>query len=65
MWDNRCVLHRARPYNFSEIRILRHTRVAGDPNTELVKTGRDERASDFKPSTSNRPDSAQLNKTSF
>lgn len=65
MWDNRCVLHRARPYNFSEIRILRHTRVAGNPNTELVKTGRDERASDFKPSTSNRPDSAQLNKTSF
>ena len=65
MWDNRCVLHRARPYNFSEIRILRHTRVAGDPNTELVKTGRAERASDFKPSTSNRPDSAQSNKTSF
>ncbi|SVD65016.1 uncharacterized protein METZ01_LOCUS417870 [marine metagenome] len=65
MWDNRCVLHRARPYNFSEIRILRHTRVAGDPKTELVKTGRDERASDFKPSTSNRTDSAQSNKTSF
>ena len=65
MWDNRCVLHRARPYDFSEIRILRHTRVAGDPKTELVKTGRDERASDFKPSNSNRPDSVQLNKTSF
>ena len=65
MWDNRCVLHRARPYNFSEIRILRHTRVAGDPKTELVKTGRDERASDFKPSTSSRPDSALSNKTSF
>ncbi len=65
MWDNRCVLHRARPYDFSEIRVLRHTRVAGDPKSELVTTGRDERASDFKPSTSNRPDLPQLNKTSF
>ena len=65
MWDNRCVLHRARPYDFSETRILRHTRVAGDPKTELVETGRDERAGDFKPSTSNRPESAQLESTSF
>ena len=65
MWDNRCVLHRARPYDFSEIRVLRHTRVAGDPKSELVTTGRDERASDFRPSTSNRPDLPQLNKTSF
>ena len=65
MWDNRCVLHRARVYDFSETRILRHTRVAGDPKTELVETGRDERASDFKPSTSNRPDSTQLESTSF
>ena len=65
MWDNRCVLHRARPYDFSEARILRHTRIAGDPKTELVETGQDERASDFKPSTSNRPDSVQLESTSF
>ena len=65
MWDNRCVLHRARPYDFSEIRVLRHTRVAGDPKSELVTTGRDERASDFRPSTSNRSDLPQLNKTSF
>ncbi len=67
MWDNRCVLHRARPYDFSKVRILRHTRVAGDPRTELVETGRDDRAKDFKPSSSNRPepDSAQLNSTSF
>ncbi|HIC72020.1 MAG TPA: TauD/TfdA family dioxygenase [Alphaproteobacteria bacterium] len=65
MWDNRCVLHRARPYDSSEIRVLRHTRVAGDPKSELVTTGRDERASDFRPSTSNRPDLPQLNKTSF
>jgi len=65
MWDNRCVLHRARPYDFSEIRILRHTRVAGDPRTELVETERDDRAKDFKPSSSNLPDSVQLNSTSF
>jgi len=30
IWDNRCVLHRARPYDMSEIRVMRHTRVAGE-----------------------------------
>lgn len=34
VWDNRCVLHRARPYDHTEARSLRHTRVAGDPATE-------------------------------
>jgi len=34
MWDNRCVLHRARPYDYSQPRIMRHVRVAGDPNSE-------------------------------
>ena len=56
MWDNRCVLHRAMPYNYDEIRTLRHTRVAGDPNTELVATGKDDKAKDFIPSNSNAPD---------
>jgi alpha-ketoglutarate-dependent taurine dioxygenase len=54
IWDNRCVLHRARPYNYSEVRVMRHTRVAGDPATELAPTHRDERASAYEPSTSNR-----------
>ena len=54
IWDNRCVLHRARPYDYGEIRILRHTRVAGDPTAELADTGPDERAAAFEPSTSNR-----------
>lgn len=54
MWDNRCILHRACPYDHSEIRIMRHTRVAGDPASELVETGRDELADDFQPSASNR-----------
>ena len=34
MWDNRCVLHRARPYDYSQPRTMRHVRVAGDPRSE-------------------------------
>jgi alpha-ketoglutarate-dependent taurine dioxygenase len=34
IWDNRCVLHRARPYDPSVARVLHHTRIAGDPATE-------------------------------
>ena len=36
IWDNRCVLHRARPWDFSEPRMMFHTRVEGDPATELA-----------------------------
>ncbi len=54
IWDNRCVLHRACPYDYGEVRVMRHTRVAGDPASELAATGRDERASGFEPSASNR-----------
>jgi alpha-ketoglutarate-dependent taurine dioxygenase len=54
IWDNRCVLHRARPYDYGEARVMRHTRVAGDPASELVTTGPDERANGFEPSASNR-----------
>ena len=36
IWDNRCVLHRARPYDPTEVRAMRHTRIAGDPATELA-----------------------------
>jgi alpha-ketoglutarate-dependent taurine dioxygenase len=49
MWDNRCVLHRACPYDYSEPRVMRHVRVAGEPETELVPTTRDERADGFEP----------------
>ncbi len=38
IWDNRAVLHRARPYDRTEPRVLVHTRVAGDPRTELAPT---------------------------
>jgi alpha-ketoglutarate-dependent taurine dioxygenase len=34
MWDNRCVLHRARPYDYNQPRVMRHVRVTGDPATE-------------------------------
>lgn len=33
-WDQRCVLHRARPYDPTEPRKVRTTRVAGDPRSE-------------------------------
>ncbi|MBW2417436.1 MAG: TauD/TfdA family dioxygenase [Deltaproteobacteria bacterium] len=37
VWDNRCLLHRARPYDHhAEVRIMRHTRVAGDPASEMA-----------------------------
>jgi alpha-ketoglutarate-dependent taurine dioxygenase len=38
VWDNRCVLHRARPYDRSEPRSMHHTRVSGDPASELAPT---------------------------
>jgi len=52
IWDNRCALHAAQPYNYDEPRVMRHTRVAGDPASELVTIGRDERAADFIPAAS-------------
>jgi alpha-ketoglutarate-dependent taurine dioxygenase len=34
VWDNRCVLHRACEWDLNEPRVMRHTRIAGDPATE-------------------------------
>ena len=36
IWDNRCVLHRARPWDHAEARVMHHTRIAGDPATEAA-----------------------------
>ena len=36
LWDNRRLLHRARPYDYSQARVLTGTRVAGDPATEFA-----------------------------
>lgn len=34
VWDNRCLLHRARPFDPAQPRVMHHTRIAGDPATE-------------------------------
>ena len=36
VWDNRRMLHRARPYPAQMPRRMRHVRVSGDPRTELA-----------------------------
>ncbi len=36
IWDNRALLHRACPYDYSQPRVLLGTRVAGDPQSELA-----------------------------
>ncbi|MFI5316417.1 MAG: TauD/TfdA dioxygenase family protein [Myxococcota bacterium] len=36
IWDNRCVLHRARPWDHGEARVMHHTRIAGDPASEAA-----------------------------
>ena len=53
IWDNRCVLHRACPYDVSEPRVLQATRISGDPKSEFAETGADDLASDFEPSKTN------------
>jgi alpha-ketoglutarate-dependent taurine dioxygenase len=53
VWDNRCLMHRARPYDPGCARNLRGTRISGDPETELAPTFSDERADAYKPSDSN------------
>ena len=34
VWDNRCLLHRARAWDMSEPRVMYHSRIAGDPANE-------------------------------
>ena len=34
IWDNRCVLHRARPFDPAQPRVMHHTRIAGELATE-------------------------------
>ena len=49
IWDNRRVLHRVAPYDYSQPRVMRHTRVAGDPASELAGTLPDIRATTYEP----------------
>ena len=39
IWDNRCVLHRALAFDHSQPRVMKHTRISGDPASELVSVG--------------------------
>ena len=34
IWDNRCLLHRAMPWDMTQPRVMWHTRLAGDPASE-------------------------------
>ena len=36
VWDNRRLMHRATPFDMTEPRRMWHTRIAGDPDTELA-----------------------------
>ena len=39
LWDNRCLLHRACPWDMREPRVMFHARIAGDARTESVASG--------------------------
>ena len=53
VWDNRCLMHRARPYDANFPRVLRGTRISGDKATELAPTFADNKAVGFQASESN------------
>ena len=53
VWDNRCMMHRARPYDLNAPRVLRASRISGAEVSELAPTFADARASAYRPSTSN------------
>jgi len=36
VWDNRCLLHRATPWDMTEPRVMWHSRIAGDPVSEAA-----------------------------
>ena len=38
VWDNRCLLHRACPWDMTEPRVMYHSRIGGDPLTESAAT---------------------------
>jgi len=39
LWDNRCLMHRAYPWDFAEAREMWLARIAGNPQTESGSTG--------------------------
>ena len=40
VWDNRCLLHRACPYDYRQERVMAHTRIKGDIETESALNAR-------------------------
>jgi len=38
IWDNRCLLHRACPWDMTEPRVMYHSRIGGDPASEAAET---------------------------
>jgi alpha-ketoglutarate-dependent taurine dioxygenase len=38
VWDNRCLMHQATPWDMSEPRVMWHSRIAGDPVSEAALT---------------------------
>ncbi|MCC5886966.1 MAG: TauD/TfdA family dioxygenase [Gammaproteobacteria bacterium] len=46
LWDNRALLHQARPYDYRQPRVLIGTRVTGEPPSELAYFPSDPRAED-------------------
>lgn len=36
VWDNRCLMHRACPWDMLQPRVMYHSRIAGDPKTEAA-----------------------------
>jgi alpha-ketoglutarate-dependent taurine dioxygenase len=38
VWDNRCLLHRATPWDMNQPRVMWHSRIAGDPASESALT---------------------------
>jgi len=36
IWDNRCLLHQATPWDMTQPRVMWHSRIAGDPKTEAA-----------------------------
>lgn len=39
VWDNRCLLHRATPWDMTQPRVMWHSRLAGDPVAEAAFSG--------------------------
>ena len=39
VWDNRCLLHRACPWDMTRPRVMYHTRIAGDQTSEFAAAG--------------------------